>query len=181
MSWLPLVTAGTTVIASGTVAALVTHYLSGNRARKALLREKAELLYECVEEFENAWGQQAVMLAGVVRQEISYDQYNDLFAEAAKSFDGKLYRRVEMISRIYFPKLTPRMKLVFEVRDRFSKLQSLHKAAYRDQDFDAFTWEEDFHPIVLDFRCACEAYKAAVAQCARETFEPLRSGVKDTA
>jgi hypothetical protein len=95
-NWIPLATAGATVLASGTVAAMVTHLLSGGRAKKLLVREKAELLYECVEEFENAWGQQAILLAGVVREEISYNEYLDMFNEAAKGFDGKLYRRIEM-------------------------------------------------------------------------------------
>lgn len=146
----------------------MTHLLAGGRERKVLLREKAERLYVCVEEFENAWGQQAVMLAGAVRNEISYNQYLDLFNEAAKSFDGKLYRSIEVTTRAYFPALSQEMERVFKIRDRFAELQMAHKAAYKEGEFDAFSWPRDFHPLVLEFRGACEDYKSAIVHCIRK-------------
>lgn len=173
-TWSPTVAA---ILASGSVAALVSHLLVGRRERSGLLRQKAEELYVSVEEFEVTWGMQAVMLAGAVRNEITYSQYLDLWNENAKSIDGKTSRKIEMLTRIYFPSIAPKLDALFVVRDEFAKRQMAHQHAYKDGVFDAFSWNDDFQPLVLRFRSLCDDYKRSITKCAQKSFSPLRLNV----
>ncbi len=101
--WGQLGTAAATVLASGTIAAIVSHVLGGVRERRGLLRQKAEDLYVSIEALEKSWELDTIALHRCVEGKIDYNAYLDAVIRNGDASDGALNRRVEMLTRIYFP------------------------------------------------------------------------------
>jgi len=163
-----------TALASGSVAALVTHFLTNDRERRSLLRQKAEDLYVSVEALETSWSIEVVSLKSVVDGVINYNQYLDLIIERGKKDDGNLNRRVDMLTEIYFPSAVSDLNAVRDALSKYNRLVSVHKEAYRAGQADGFSWHQDFAPNVGAVSAAFANYKRVVVRCAQSSFTPLR-------
>lgn len=167
-------TIAATALASGSIAAVVTHLLTSDRERRGILRQKAEDLYVSVEAFEMSWGLGLISLKSVVANAIDYNQHLDAIIAQGKSTDGSLNRRVHMLTEIYFPSARPELQAVLTALHEFNDVSAMHKEAYREGVIDAFEWRRDFAPRVLRVTKSFEAYKKAVVQCAQSSFAPLK-------
>lgn len=172
--WINLGTAAATVLASGSIAAIVSHVLIGSRERRGLLRQKAEDRYVSVEAFENSWSQGVIALHRVVTGTIDYNQYLDSVIAQNEKHDGALNRRVEMLTRIYFPTTVPKLAAVRSSMDRLNRLRQIHKAAYLEGKAQAVSWDEHFNPLVQSTAADFESYKSSIVRCAQFSFTPMR-------
>ncbi len=82
--------------------------------------------------------------------------------------EASLGRKVPMLVEIYFPEALPELKSLLDVRDRFSKLSSIHKEAYKDGALDEFDWARDFSPLVTEFADRSRRCKAKIVSAARK-------------
>jgi hypothetical protein len=167
-------TAAATVLASGTIAAIVSHLLVGVRERRGLLRQKAEYLYVSIEALENSWSINVVALHRCVTGAIDYNGYLDAVIRNADAADGTLNRRVEMLTRIYFPTATAELARVRAALDTLNHMTAVHKAAYLEGHDNKISWKEHFEPLVNGATASFHAYKDAVVRCAQASFTPLR-------
>lgn len=159
-------TIAATALASGSIAAVVTHFLTADRERRSILRQKAEDLYVSAEAWENSWGLTLVSLMGVVNNTITYDQHNDIPIAQGKSTDGSLNRRVHMLTEIYFPTALKRLDSVMQALDEFNRVRAVHRAAYADGAFDVLDWHEDFMPKINAVTTEFKTYRDTIVRCA---------------
>ncbi len=172
--WGQIGTAAATVLASGTIAAIVSHVLVGVRERRGLLRQKAEDLYVSIEALENSWAINIIALKRCVEGAIDYNEYLDAVIRNGEASDGALNKRVEMLTRIYFPTAITNLTTMRNCLDLVNRMTAMHKAAYLEGRDDAVSWAEHFDPLIKATTAAFQDYKSTVVRCAQASFTPLR-------
>jgi hypothetical protein len=120
------------ILGSGAIAAIVGFALNARKDQAQFMRGKAEELYIAADQFHKMVSGHYLRAYSLIKEEISWDDFNDLTIKNAKTEDAEASRRVNMLFDIYFPNLVPSFKRYLERRDKLAEILSMHKRMYKN-------------------------------------------------
>lgn len=134
--------------------------------KKDQLLEKAEELYQLVDQWMNTFSTHFLHLVPVMKGQINYNDYLDTIISYGKEQKAN-FIRLEMLLHIYFPELSSTYEDVLEQRDVLNKVIASHKRAYKQGDLDGNRFIEPLTNAALEIDRRGEILKTAIAEIAR--------------
>jgi hypothetical protein len=148
-----------TVLTSGVMAGVVTHWLATTRQEKQFRREKLEQLYLAVHGFCTAFVSSNIVWLPVMTGEMHYNEALDLQIKNAPAKGSGFYETAEMLVNIYFPPLRAALNEIIKARDATNKVQGefgrTYKAHGPDETHRMFLdpFKEGMNKFSLAHRC----------------------------
>jgi hypothetical protein len=164
----PIVIAVITILMSGVVSAIVTYRLNRAKEQSFFMRKKAEELYMAADEFGRFFSLNMVAFLPLLEGKIDYNQMLDVqIANETQKRHGGL-ELVEMLTRIYFPEVEPKLQDVYKARDRFSEFRAAHKRAYLSDLAPSSIWMPQFAVAMKAVEAATESLKQSIVTAGRK-------------
>jgi len=138
-----LIIGGSIALVSSLVGAVVPHFLQSRTKKKNVLREKLESLYDWVVDWNNGCFTSLVLYFGlVIKDEISWDEYNDMIIEGDKKTEIK---KADAVSAMYFPDIYLELEKSKMISQKLSRYINgpLKKAYLNGVDFHPYLQEYD--------------------------------------
>jgi len=120
-----------TVLASGVVAALVSHFLTKRKEELFYKRAKLEVLYKYIELYKTLLFVTNHMWLNVMNGDIDFNTGLDMQINNNDDENKKLLPEIEMLINLYFPKFLVGFKNLIEKRDKVNELYKHFKSTYK--------------------------------------------------
>ncbi len=143
-----------TILFSGLMATIVTHYLATSHQEKQLRRQKLEELYFSMDGFCTVFVSFNAYWPGVMDGKIDYHVALDEQIKSSSDRKNKRYHQTaEMLVNIYFPALLPSFDAIMARRDSVNKILSAFQKQYKTTGPDASNRKfiAPFNQAMLDF------------------------------
>lgn len=111
-----------TVIFSGVIAAIVSHYLTSTKEARDLVRLKSEDLLNSIKAFKTGFDIHTINGISFVKGEISYNDYLYLIKSIPNTGVGGDLNRVIAIIQLYFPELQSCVEDILKARTRYNEI-----------------------------------------------------------
>jgi hypothetical protein len=126
-----------TILFSGLVATIVTHYLATSHQEKQFRRQKLEELYFAMDGFRTWFVTFNAYWPAVMDGKIDYNTALDKQIEARTDKDERFHQTAEMLVNIYFPALLPNFDAIMARRDSVIEIFSAFRKQYKTSGPDA--------------------------------------------
>jgi hypothetical protein len=160
-----------TILLSGLVATVVTHYLATSHQEKQFRRQKLEELYFSMDGFCTWFVAFNAYWPGVMQSKIDYNTALEAQIEAGREKKNERHHQTaEMLANIYFPALLPSFHAIMARRDAVNEILTAFGKQYKkigpDPSHQKFTTA--FNQAMLAFdtehnRFNSELFKIAAA------------------
>jgi len=111
-----------TVIFSGVIAAIISHYLTSTKEARDLVRLKSENLLNSIKTFKTGFDIHTINAIPFIKGEISYNDYLELIKSMKNLGPGGDLNRVIAIIQLYFPELQYCVENILKVRTQFNDI-----------------------------------------------------------
>jgi hypothetical protein len=140
-----------TILFSGLLATIVTHYLTTSHQEKQFKRQKLEELYFAMDGFCTLFVTFNAYWPGVMEGKIDYNTALDKAGSDAKN--ERFHQTAEMLVNIYFPALLPNFDAIMARRDSVNEIFSAFRKQYKASGPDAPNrkFVAPFNQAMLDF------------------------------
>lgn len=163
-----IVSALLTAFLSGVVAAYVTYRLNLNKEHVLFMRQKAEELYLATTSFgTDLASTYGAIYVPLFENRIDYNTALDLQVEASKRRDESNWKKMIMITRIYFPTLGDHLDVILKCRDKITDIIARHKIDYRAGNARDEKWLQPLRNALIETSQASERFESAIAEEAR--------------
>jgi len=141
-----------TILFSGLLATIVTHYLATSHQEKQFKRQKLEELYFAMDGFCTLFGTVNAYWPGVMEGEIDYNFALDKSGSDMKK-NERFHQTAEMLVNIYFPALLPNFDAIMARRDSVNEILSVFRKQYKTSgpDLSNRKFIAPFNQAMLDF------------------------------
>jgi hypothetical protein len=158
-----------TVLASGVVAAYVSHRLATTRADKDFRLKRLEELFISLDKFSSNYNATMAPMMPVMRGAIPFARVQELIEKNKDAEAGTSLKTVEMLVRIYFPELRVMYDELIKIRDKIAKeffTPFLTRAGRGQPCVDLL---EGFSEALLEFHHVSERFKEEIFLVAEKT------------
>jgi len=119
-----------TIMASGVIAAIVSHRLNESKDERAIKMQKLEELFIHAERFCNAVFRVSATCLSVMANKITYNDMLDIQIDADNSADIGHYGKCIMIVKFYHNEIQSAWDLVISCRDEINTIQAEFRCEY---------------------------------------------------
>lgn len=140
-----------TILFSGLLATIVTHYLTTSHQEKRFKRQKLEELYFAMDGFCTLFVTFNAYWPGVMEGKIDYNTALDKAGSDTKN--ERFHQTAEMLVNIYFPALLPNFDAIMARRDSVNEIFSAFRKQYKTSGPDPSNRKfiAPFNQAMLDF------------------------------